>query len=136
MIRVARVVSAIDGGRVLNEKTARSQIMGGAVMGIGMTLLEETSFGPGTGRIAYATFADYLIPVNADIPELDVVFVGEPDRFDRPEPRGSARSGSSASRQPSRTPSTMRRGGASGRCPSRSTGFYRLTGIGHSAATL
>jgi CO/xanthine dehydrogenase Mo-binding subunit len=81
LVRVARVVSAIDGGRVLNEKTARSQIMGGTVMGIGMTLLEETSFDRGTGRIANATFADYLIPVNADIPELDVVFVGEPDRF-------------------------------------------------------
>jgi xanthine dehydrogenase YagR molybdenum-binding subunit len=81
LVRVARVVSAIDGGRVLNEKTARSQIMGGAVMAIGMTLLEETSFDRGTGRIANATFADYLIPVNADVPELDVVFVGEPDRF-------------------------------------------------------
>jgi len=50
-------------------------------MGIGMTLLEETIFDPATGRIANATFGDYLIPVNADIPELDVAFVGEPDRF-------------------------------------------------------
>ena len=50
-------------------------------MGIGMTLFEETSFDRGTGRIANATLADYLIPVNADVPELDVVFVGEPDRF-------------------------------------------------------
>src|SRR5262245_37660790 len=80
ILRVARVLSAIDGGRVLNEKTARSQVMGGAVMGIGMTLLEETSFDR-SGRIANATFGDYLIPVNADVPEVDVMFVGEPDRF-------------------------------------------------------
>jgi xanthine dehydrogenase YagR molybdenum-binding subunit len=86
LIRVARMVSAVDGGRVLNEKTARSQVMGAAIMGIGMTLLEETSFDRGTGRIANATFADYLIPVNADVPEIEVVFVGEPDRFN---PTGS-----------------------------------------------
>jgi CO/xanthine dehydrogenase Mo-binding subunit len=81
MLRLARLVSVIDGGRVLNGKTARSQIIGGAVMAIGMTLLEETVFDRGTGRIANATFADYLIPVHADVPDIDVVFVGEPDRF-------------------------------------------------------
>ncbi|HWM95931.1 MAG TPA: molybdopterin cofactor-binding domain-containing protein, partial [Streptosporangiaceae bacterium] len=81
VLRVARLVSVIDGGRVLNEKTARSQIIGATVMAIGMTLLEETVFDPGTGRIANATFGDYLVPVNADVPDLDVIFVGEPDRF-------------------------------------------------------
>jgi CO/xanthine dehydrogenase Mo-binding subunit len=81
LIRVARVVSAIDGGRILNTKTARSQIVGGTVGGIGMALLEETVTDPGTGRIANATLADYLVPVNADIPEMEVIFVGEPDRF-------------------------------------------------------
>ncbi len=81
VLRIARLVSVIDGGRVLNEKTARSQIIGATVMAIGMTLLEETVFDPGTGRIANATFGDYLVPVNADVPDLDVVFVGEPDRF-------------------------------------------------------
>ncbi|MFF7209000.1 xanthine dehydrogenase family protein molybdopterin-binding subunit [Streptomyces sp. NPDC008238] len=80
LIRVARVVSAIDGGRILNEKTARSQIIGGTVGGIGMALFEDTVTDPRTGRIANGTFADYLVAVNADIPELDVVFVGEPDR--------------------------------------------------------
>jgi xanthine dehydrogenase YagR molybdenum-binding subunit len=80
-VRVARVVSVIDGGRILNEKTARSQIIGGTVGGIGMALLEETITDPGTGRIANATFGDYLVPVNADIPDLEVQFVGEPDRF-------------------------------------------------------
>jgi xanthine dehydrogenase YagR molybdenum-binding subunit len=80
LIRVARVVSAIDGGRILNEKTARSQILGGTVGGIGMALYEDTVTDPRTGRIANGTFADYLVAVNADISELDVVFVGEPDR--------------------------------------------------------
>jgi xanthine dehydrogenase YagR molybdenum-binding subunit len=80
-VRVARVVSAVDGGRILNEKTATSQIIGGTVGGIGMALLEETVTDPATGRITSANLADYLVPVNADIPDLDVLFVGEPDRF-------------------------------------------------------
>jgi len=81
LLRISRLVSAVDAGRVLNEKTARSQIIGAAVMAVGMTKLEETVFDPGTGRIANGTFGDYLIPAHADIPDLDVVFVGGPDRF-------------------------------------------------------
>jgi xanthine dehydrogenase YagR molybdenum-binding subunit len=81
LVRVARVVSAIDGGRILNEKTATSQITGATVGGIGMALLEETVTDPATGRIANANLGDYLVPVNADVPELEVIFVGEPDRF-------------------------------------------------------
>jgi len=81
LVRVARVVSAIDGGRILNEKTATSQIIGGVVGGIGMALLEETITAPATGRIANASLGEYHVPVNADIPELEVIFVGEPDRF-------------------------------------------------------
>ena len=49
-------MSAVDAGRILNEKLARSQIIGGAVMGIGMTMLEETVFDPETGRIANAVY--------------------------------------------------------------------------------
>jgi xanthine dehydrogenase YagR molybdenum-binding subunit len=79
LLRVARIVSAVDAGRILNEKLARSQIIGGAVMGIGMTMLEETVFDSGTGRIVNATFGDYLIPANADVPGIDVVLVGTPD---------------------------------------------------------
>ncbi len=78
IVRVARIVSAIDGGRILNEKLARSQIIGGTVGAIGQALLEETVT-DGTGRIANATLADYLVPVNADVPQMDVVFVGELD---------------------------------------------------------
>jgi CO/xanthine dehydrogenase Mo-binding subunit len=79
LLRVARVVSVIDAGRVLNEKTARSQIIGGTIQGIGTAMFEEVVSDPGSGRIANATFGDYLIPVNADVPDMDVVFVGEPD---------------------------------------------------------
>jgi xanthine dehydrogenase YagR molybdenum-binding subunit len=81
LLRIGRIVSAVDAGRILNEKLARSQIIGATVGGIGMTMLEETVFDSGTGRIANATFGDYLIAVNADVPDLDVVFVGEPDEF-------------------------------------------------------
>jgi xanthine dehydrogenase YagR molybdenum-binding subunit len=79
LLLVSRIVSAVDAGRILNEKLARSQIIGGAIMGLGMTMLEETVFDPETGRIANATFGDYLIPTNADVPDIDVVFVGTPD---------------------------------------------------------
>jgi xanthine dehydrogenase YagR molybdenum-binding subunit len=87
-LRVSRVVSVVDGGRILNEKTARSQIIGGTVMGIGMALFEDTVYDTSTGRIANATFGDYLIPVNADVPDLDVVFVGEPDTFNATGAKG------------------------------------------------
>ncbi|WP_180685449.1 xanthine dehydrogenase family protein molybdopterin-binding subunit [Streptomyces gossypiisoli] len=80
LLRVARVVSAIDGGRILNEKTATSQIVGGTVGGIGQAMFEETATDAGTGRIANATFGDYLVPVNADVPDMEVIFVGGPDR--------------------------------------------------------
>jgi len=79
LLRVSRVVCARDGGRVLNEKLARSQIVGGTVGGIGQALFEESTTDAGSGRIANATLADYLVPVNADIPDMDVVFVGQPD---------------------------------------------------------
>ena len=79
LLRVARVVSAIDAGRVVNQKTARSQIIGGTVQGIGTAMFEQVLSDPGSGRIANATFGDYLIPVNADVPDMDVVFVGERD---------------------------------------------------------
>jgi xanthine dehydrogenase YagR molybdenum-binding subunit len=78
-IRVARVVSAVDAGQVLNEKLARSQIIGGVVGGIGQALFEEITVDEGSGRVSNATFADYLVPVNADVPDLDVIFVGGPD---------------------------------------------------------
>jgi xanthine dehydrogenase YagR molybdenum-binding subunit len=80
-IRIARIVSVVDGGRILNAKLARSQIIGGVVGGIGQAILEETITDADTGRIANATFGDYLVPVNADVPDVDVTFVGGPDRL-------------------------------------------------------
>jgi xanthine dehydrogenase YagR molybdenum-binding subunit len=77
-MRVARVVSAIDGGRILNPKTARSQIIGGIGMGIGMALLEET-VSDRTGRPVTTSLAEYVVAVNADVRDVDVLFVGEPD---------------------------------------------------------
>jgi xanthine dehydrogenase YagR molybdenum-binding subunit len=79
LVRVTRFVAAVDGGRILNAKTAVSQIIGGTTGGIGMALLEQTVSDPGTGRIANATFGDYLVAVNADVPDIDVIFAGEPD---------------------------------------------------------
>jgi CO/xanthine dehydrogenase Mo-binding subunit len=68
VLRIARIVSVTDGGRIVNEKLARSQLIGGTVGGIGMATFEETLTDPGSGRVANATLADYLVPVNADDP--------------------------------------------------------------------
>ncbi len=78
-VQVARVVSVMNCGRVVTAKQARSQIMGGVVMGIGMALTEETAYDPGTGLPVTRNLADYHVPTNADIPEIDIHFVGEPD---------------------------------------------------------
>jgi len=77
-IRVARVVSAVDAGRILNPKTARSQIIGGIAMGIGMALLEET-VSDRTGRLVTTSLAEYVVAVNADVRDVVVLFIGEPD---------------------------------------------------------
>jgi xanthine dehydrogenase YagR molybdenum-binding subunit len=79
IIRVTRVVSAVAAGRILNTKTAHSQIMGGVVWGIGMALHEETVFDPKFGRIMNHNIAEYHVPVNADVQDIKVVFVDEPD---------------------------------------------------------
>ncbi|QGZ64068.1 xanthine dehydrogenase family protein molybdopterin-binding subunit [Paraburkholderia acidisoli] len=88
-IRVARIVGAYDVGRVLNEKTARSQLMGGMVWGLSTALHEEGLFDTRMGRIANNNLAEYHVPVNADIGALDVLFVGAPDlRFNPVGVRG------------------------------------------------
>ncbi len=78
-VQVTRVVSAMNCGRVVSYKTARSQIIGGVVMGIGMALMEETAYDSRTGMPVTANLAEYHVPTNADIPPIDVHFVGEPD---------------------------------------------------------
>ncbi len=79
VVRVTRVVIAVAAGRIVNPKTARSQIIGGVVMGIGMALHEETLTDHALGRFMNHNFAEYHIPVNADIADIDVIFVSEPD---------------------------------------------------------
>lgn len=76
--RVSRMLGVFDGGRVINEKAARSQLMGGMIWGVSAALHEGLEV-EANGRFANADFAGYLIPVNADIPEVDVQFVEYPD---------------------------------------------------------
>ncbi len=78
-VQVTRFVSVMNCGRVVTSKPAHSQIMGGVVMGIGMALMEETAYDETTGLPAIRNLADYHVPTNADIPEIEVHFVGEPD---------------------------------------------------------
>jgi xanthine dehydrogenase YagR molybdenum-binding subunit len=84
VVRVTRVVSAVAAGRILNTKTAHSQIMGGVVWGIGMALHEETVFDHRFGRIMNANIAEYHVPVNADVHDIEVIFVDEPDEIINP----------------------------------------------------
>ena len=79
LVRVPRVVAAHGVGTILNEKTARSQIIGGTVWGIGMALTEATEIDPRTGRYVNAQLDEYLVPVNADVGRIDVHFVDEHD---------------------------------------------------------
>jgi xanthine dehydrogenase YagR molybdenum-binding subunit len=78
-VQVTRFVSVMNCGRIVSAKTARSQIIGGVVMGIGMALHEETVYDPKTGLPATRNLADYHVPTHADIPPIEVHFVGEPD---------------------------------------------------------
>ena len=78
-VRVARVVSALDSGRLYNPKLAESQWKGGIVMGISQALLEEGVVDPRHGRVMNNNLGDYLIATNADIPDIQVISVGIPD---------------------------------------------------------
>ena len=84
VIRVTRVVNAVAAGRILNPKTAHSQMMGGVVWGIGMALHEETLFDHQFGRVMNANIAEYHVPVNADVHDIEVIFVDEPDEIINP----------------------------------------------------
>jgi xanthine dehydrogenase YagR molybdenum-binding subunit len=84
VIRVTRVVSAVAAGRILNTKTAHNQIMGSVVWGIGMALHEETLVDHHFGRIMNANFGEYHVPVNADVHDIKVIFVDEPDDIINP----------------------------------------------------
>ena len=79
LARLNRVVGAYDAGRIINPKTARSQAIGGAIWGVGQALLEQSETDPTLGRFINRNYSGYLVPTNADIPELDVLFVGDLD---------------------------------------------------------
>jgi xanthine dehydrogenase YagR molybdenum-binding subunit len=78
-LRVSRVVSVIDGGRMINRKTAANQILGAVVMGVGMGMLEETIYDHRNGLPVNSNFADYMVATHADSPDIDVHFLEFPD---------------------------------------------------------
>jgi len=78
-LRVNRALTVIDAGRIINHRTGRNQILGAVVMGVGMALFEETIYDPRNAKPLNNNFADYLVATNADIPDLDCIFVEYPD---------------------------------------------------------
>jgi len=78
-LRVSRVVTVIDAGRIINPQAAANQIAGAVVMGVGMGLLEETIYDQRTGQPINGSMADYLVATCADSPDIDVTFLDHPD---------------------------------------------------------
>ena len=78
-LRVSRVVTVVDAGRMLNPRAARNQIEGAVVMGVGMALFENTEYDQRTGAPINSNLADYVMAVNADCPQIDVTFLDHPD---------------------------------------------------------
>ena len=83
-VKVDKCVGVMDIGKVLNLKTAENQIMGGMIFGIGMALMEHTAYDPTNGRVVTRDLSDYLVPVNADMPEFIVQFIDKPDPYISP----------------------------------------------------
>jgi xanthine dehydrogenase YagR molybdenum-binding subunit len=79
LVRLNRFVGAYDAGRIINPRTARSQAIGGIIWGVGQALLEQSETDPQLGRFLHRNYSGYLVPTNADIPELEVIFAGEFD---------------------------------------------------------
>ena len=79
VVQIKHIVSTADAGKIIAYNPARSQMVGGAVGGVGMALTEETLIDSRYGRYINANFADYHVPVHADIPEIDVLFADKPD---------------------------------------------------------
>jgi xanthine dehydrogenase YagR molybdenum-binding subunit len=81
-VRVTRVVSAIDAGRIMNHKTAQSQVYGAITWGLGLALMEDAVLDHRFGRVTNHDLANYHVPVNADIPPtIDVLFIDKPDTY-------------------------------------------------------
>lgn len=83
-VRVSRLLSVVSAGKIVNEKTARSQMLGGMIWGLSMALHEDTLRDPRTGRIMNPNLAEYHVPVNADIREIDNIFIAEDDELVNP----------------------------------------------------
>ncbi|WP_419800759.1 xanthine dehydrogenase family protein molybdopterin-binding subunit [Mucilaginibacter sp.] len=83
-VHVEKAVGVMDIGTVMNLKTAKNQIMGGMVFGIGMALMEETQYDPKLGRPVTRDLSNYLVPVNADMPEFEIAFINKPDTIISP----------------------------------------------------
>ena len=84
MVKVSRFVSAFGAGKILNQKTARSQMIGGIVWGISQALHEKTILDDRYGNFVNHNLAEYHVPVNADIPDIEVVFIEENDPYVNP----------------------------------------------------
>lgn len=79
VVKIDKVVCVADSGKIISPKTARSQIVGGAIMGMGMALMEEAVTDQRYGKVINSNLADYHVPVNADIPQIEAIFVNKPD---------------------------------------------------------
>ncbi len=84
VVRVSRIVGSYGVGRLLNAKTGRSQLMGGIVWGMGMALFEESLLDTRYGRIVNNNLAEYHVPVNADVPDIDILVLDEADAYVNP----------------------------------------------------
>ncbi len=84
VVRIKRVVTVADAGKIINEKTAASQIMGGVVSGIGMALMEDAVFDHRFGRCVNNNLADYHVPVSVDVPQIEALFIDKPDPIINP----------------------------------------------------
>ena len=83
-VRVRQLIAVVDAGKIISYKTASSQMIGGAVGGIGMVLTEEAVIDDRYGRYVNGNLADYHVPVNADIPDIEAVFIDKPDPYINP----------------------------------------------------
>ncbi|HEY0067104.1 MAG TPA: xanthine dehydrogenase family protein molybdopterin-binding subunit [Flavisolibacter sp.] len=84
VVRVKRIVTVADAGRIVSPKTAESQMIGGAIGGLGMALTEEAVIDQRFGRIVNNNLADYHVPVHADVPLIEALFVNKPDPIINP----------------------------------------------------
>ena len=100
VVRVTRADPDMDVGRVINPKTARSQVEGGVITGVGQALFEETHSDPNTGRPVNDDLADYVVCVNSDVSDIEMHYAGGSDfPFNAMDGSASARSASPASRR-------------------------------------